>query len=85
MAIAASSRTDAVTRTRSATPHRTSGLWLALLAAFIGLTAVLALLPDGTAEPVQAAIGWLVVAVVAVMAVMAVAKGLERLLDCDAN
>lgn len=85
MTLAASSCTDAGIRAGSVRPHRSLRLWLGLLAVFAGLTAVLVLLPDGFAEPVQAAIGWLLVGGVAVMAVMAVAKGLERLLDCDAN
>ena len=56
-------------------------LWLAGVATtFI---AVLVGLPDGVAEPLQAVLAWSVVAAVAILAVMAIAKGLERLLDCE--
>jgi hypothetical protein len=67
---------------------RPFGLWSGLLAAFIGLTALLALLsllPDGPADAVQTVVGWLVVGVVAAIALLAIVEGLERLLDSEAG
>jgi Mn2+/Fe2+ NRAMP family transporter len=55
----------------------------AWLAVFFGLGALLVLLPDGVAESLQTALAWLMVGMVAALAVSLVAKGLERLLDCD--
>jgi peptidoglycan/LPS O-acetylase OafA/YrhL len=55
--------------------------WLAVaVGAFM---AILIGLPDGVAEPLQAVLAWTVVAAVAVLAVVAIAKGLDRLLDCE--
>lgn len=54
-----------------------------LLAALVSLITVLAVLPDGSAEPLQTAIGWLIIGLVAALGVMAIVKGLERLLDCE--
>lgn len=56
-----------------------------LVTALVGLGALLALLPEGTAEPLQTVIAWLMVAMVAALAVILVAKGLERLLDCESS
>ena len=55
--------------------------WLAAVAS--ASVIILIGLPDGVAEPLQAMLAWTVVAAVAVMAVMAIAKGLDRLLDCE--
>lgn len=55
-----------------------AGLATASIAALVGL-------PDGVAEPLQAVLAWSVVAAVAVLGVMAIAKGLERLLDCETS
>ena len=40
---------------------------------------------EGAAEPLQTLIAWLMVAMVATLAVILVAKGLERLLDCESS
>ena len=62
-------------------PARRVSLWLAVaVAAFV---TILIGLPDGVAAPLQAVLAWSVVAAVAVLAVMAIAKGLDRLLDCE--
>lgn len=65
------------------TAGRRASLWLAVAAA--ALMAVLIGLPDGVAEPLQAVLAWTVVAMVAVLAVMVIAKGLDRLLDCETS
>ncbi|MBC7597658.1 MAG: hypothetical protein H7238_01405 [Polaromonas sp.] len=54
--------------------------WPAGLAA---LVIIVIGLPDGVTEPLQAALAWTVVAAVAAVAAMAIAKGLNRLLDCE--
>ena len=56
-------------------------LWLTAVA--LASVIILIGLPDGVAEPLQTMLAWTVVAAVAVMAVMAIAKGLDRLLDCE--
>ena len=55
--------------------------WLAAVAS--ASVIILIGLPDGVAESLQTMLAWTVVAAVAVMAVMAIAKGLDRLLDCE--
>ena len=79
--------TSATSSSASTPPPTTAGqrasLWLAVAA--IALMAVLIGLPDGVAEPLQAVLAWTVVAAVAVLAVVAIAKGLDRLLDCEAS
>lgn len=60
-------------------------VWLSVAAAFGVLIAVLALTPDGVAEPLQTLVGWLLGGGVAALAVLAVVTGLERLLDCEAD
>ena len=64
-------------------PARRALLWLAVAVA--SLMAVLIGLPDGVAEPLQAVLAWTVVAALAVLAVIAMAKGLDRLLDCESR
>lgn len=59
--------------------------WQLLPMLLVALIGFLALTPDGMAEPLQDFAGWLVVGGVATLAVMAVAKGLERLMDCEGN
>lgn len=88
MALAASSPTDAPgapgaqgTRQR----HSRFGVATWLVAALVCLGALLAILPEGMAEPLQTVIAWLMVAMVAILAVILVAKGLERLLDCESS
>lgn len=68
-------------------PHRLRRFGPAawLLAAFIVLAGLLAAVPDGMAEPMQAVIGWLMVGIAAAAAVIAVARGLERLQDWDGS
>jgi hypothetical protein len=56
-----------------------------LLTVLACLMAVLAVLPDGVAEPVQAVICWVIVGITAVAAVIVIAKGLERFLDSEAG
>ena len=56
---------------------------LRLAAGVATFMVILVGLPDGVAEPLQAMLAWTVVAAVAVLAVMAIAKGLDRLLDCE--
>lgn len=88
MSFAASSHTDVKTAGGFTKPHRFSGPWPALFAGFTVLTvllAVLALLPDGVGGSAQTLVGWLLVGMVAAVAVTAVVRGLERLLDCDAD
>lgn len=85
MTYAASSHTDVSTPEGPAKQHRFFGFWPRLLAAFIGLTVLLALLPDGVADSAQALLGWLVMGMVAVITVIAIVQGLERLLDCDTS
>ena len=60
---------------------RRTSLWLA--AGVAALVMILIGLPDGVAEPLQALLAWSTVAAVAVLAVIAIAKGLDRLLDCE--
>ena len=55
--------------------------WLATAVA--ALAVILMSLPDGVAEPLQTVLSWTAVAAVAVLAVMAIAKGLDRLIDCE--
>lgn len=59
--------------------------WQGLLAVLVGLIAFLVLLPDGVAESAQNVVGWLLMGLVATLAVVAIAKGLERLLDCESD
>ena len=57
---------------------------LAWLAAAVAAFAVISIgLSDGVAEPPKAEVSWTVVAAVTVLAVMVIAKGLDRLLDCE--
>jgi peptidoglycan/LPS O-acetylase OafA/YrhL len=65
--------------------RRTARLWIGLLAIPLGVLAILALLPDGVAEPAQAVLAWLLAGAVAVGAVAAIVTGLERLLDCESG
>ena len=55
--------------------------WIA--AAVAGFAVISIGLSDIVVEPLQAALSWAVVAAVAVLAVMVIAKGLDRLLDCE--
>jgi hypothetical protein len=59
--------------------------WQGLLALLIGLIAFLVLMPDGVADRAQTVAGWLVMGLVATLAVVTIAKGLERLLDCESD
>jgi hypothetical protein len=73
----------------SSTAHRhppkayalSTSLWMA--AGVAALVMILIGLPDGVAEPLQALLAWSTVAAVAVLALIAIAKGLDRLLDCE--
>ena len=56
---------------------------LRLAAGAAALVMILIGLPDGVAEPLQALLAWSTVAAVAMLAVTAIAKGLDRLLDCE--
>lgn len=85
MALAASSPTDAPGTKGTRQRHSPFGPAAWLVTAFAGLGALLAILPEGTAEPLQTVIAWLMVAMVATLAVILVAKGLERLLDCESS
>lgn len=85
MALAASSPTDAPGAEGTRRRHSPFGPAAWLVAALVGLGAVLAMLPDGTAEPLQTVIAWLMVAMVAALAVMLVAKWMERLLDSESS
>lgn len=85
MALAASSPTDAPHRQGTRQRHSLFGPVGWLVTALAGLGALLALLPEGMAEPVQTLVAWLMVGMVATLAVMLVAKGLERLLDCESS
>ncbi|MDP2449490.1 MAG: hypothetical protein Q8M93_06390 [Polaromonas sp.] len=85
MALAASSPTDAPGTAGTRQRRTLFGPAVWLVAALVGLGALLAMLPDGTAEPLQTVIAWLMVAVVAALAVMLVAKGMERLLDSESS
>ena len=85
MAIAATSPTDAP-GTAGMRLRRIAfepAAWLGAALVFLG--ALLAMLPDGTVELIQTVIAWLVVAMVATLAVIVVARGLERLLDCECS
>ncbi len=64
---------------------QSSRVWSALIGLGLALTALLVLLPDGVADPVQVLIGWLVVGIAAVISIITIVKGLERLLDCEAS
>jgi len=85
MALAASSPTDAPGTEGARQRHTPFGPAAWLVVTFAGLGALLAILPEGTAEPLQTVIAWLMVAMVATLAVILVAKGLERLLDCESS
>jgi len=85
MTLAASSHTGLGASRRWIRSLRLAAPWLFVAAAFALLVAVLTLTPDGVAEPVQAFAGWLIGGGVAALAVTAVVKGLERLLDCEAD
>lgn len=85
MAFAASSPTDAPGPAGTRLRHSPFGPAAWLVAALVGLGALLAILPEGTAEPLQTVMAWLMVAMVAILAAMLVAKGLERLLDCESS
>jgi len=65
--------------------HRLFAAWQILPALVVGLLAFLALTPDGVAVPLQLFASWVLVGAVAVFAVGAIAKGLERVLDCDVD
>ncbi|MEO8023278.1 hypothetical protein [Polaromonas sp.] len=83
MTHAASSPTESPNRRVSARPQHRPEFWVWLLAAVVGLTGLLALVPDGMAEALQTVIGWLIIGIVAALGVMAIVRGLERLLDCE--
>lgn len=88
MTYAASSTTETSqppNRRVSARPHSLPGPWAWLLLALVGLAGLLALVPDGMAEPLQTVIGWLITGIVAALGVMAIVRGLERLLDCESS
>ncbi len=85
MALAASSPTDAPGAGGTRRRHTPLGPATWLVAALVCLGALLAILPEGMAEPLQTVIAWLMVAMVAILAVILVAKGLERLLDCESS
>ncbi|HYW57290.1 MAG TPA: hypothetical protein VE934_10030 [Polaromonas sp.] len=76
--------------TPSDVDHRLHGhsfprAWAVLIALCLALTALLVLLPDGVADPVQVLVGWLVVGIAAVVSIVTIVKVLERLLDCEAS
>ncbi|OOG39839.1 hypothetical protein [Polaromonas sp. A23] len=83
MAIAASSSTVSPLKPAPASSLAFFGPATWLLAALAGLITVLAVMPDGSAEALQTAIGWLIIGLVAALGVMAIVKGVERLLDCE--
>lgn len=85
MTIATSTHTGVGATKPSKNSFRLGAPWLFIVAVFGMLIAVLALTPDGVAEPVQALAGWLIGGGVAAFAVIAVVTGLERLLDCEAD
>lgn len=85
MALAASSPSDAPGTAGTRQRHSPFGPAAWMVAALIGLGALLAILPEGAAEPLQTLIAWLMVAMVATLGVILVAKGLERLLDCESS
>lgn len=85
MALAATSPTDASGTEGMRLRRVAFGPAAWLIAAMVCLGALLAMLPEGTVEPMQTVIAWLVVAIVAALAVILVAKGLERLLDCECS
>lgn len=85
MTHAASSPTESPNSRVSARPYHLPGPWAWLLIALVGLTGLLALVPDGIAEPLQTVIGWLITGIVAAFGVMAIVRGLERLLDCESS
>lgn len=85
MALAASSPTNAPSTDGTRQWHSPFGPAAWLVAALACLGALLAMLPDGTAEPLQTVVAWLMVGIVATLAVILVAKGLERLLDCESS
>jgi len=85
MALAASSPTNAPGTADTRQRHFPFGPAAWLVAALVGLGALLVMLPEGTVEPLQSVIAWLMVALVATLAVILVAKGLERLLDCESS
>jgi len=85
MPLAASSSSSPASSRDTSHIYRLFAAWQILPAAFAGLIAFLALVPDGIAEPVQAFACWMLVGLVALFAVGAIAKGLERLLDCEAG
>jgi len=59
--------------------------WQIVSAAVVSLVAFVASTPDGMAQPLQDFAGWLLVGGVATFALLVIAKGLERLLDCEAD
>jgi uncharacterized membrane protein YadS len=59
--------------------------WHVLPVVYALLLAFLVFTPEGVAEPLQSLASWLVIAGVAALAVAAVVKGLERVLDCEAD
>lgn len=85
MALAASAPTDAPGTVGTRQRHLPFGPAAWLVAALVCLGALLAMLPEGTAEPLQTVIAWLMVAMVATLAVILVARGLDRLLDCESS
>jgi len=85
MTHAVSSPTESPARRVSATPPYFGEPWAWLLAILAGLTSLLALVPEGIAEPLQTVIGWLIIGIVAALGVMAIVRGLERLLDCESS
>jgi uncharacterized membrane protein YadS len=72
---------------KSKTAKRLHGLsaWHIVPALSVVLVMFLAFVPDGVAESLQALASWLLIAGVAALAVAAIVKGLERLLDCEAD
>ncbi|MDI1342293.1 hypothetical protein [Polaromonas sp.] len=85
MALTASSPTDAPGPQGTRRRHSPFEPAVWLVGALVCLGALLAMLPDGMVESLQTFIGWLMVALVATLAVMMIAKGLERLLDCESS
>ncbi|WP_341919580.1 hypothetical protein [Polaromonas sp. YR568] len=85
MALAASSPTDAPGTAGTRQRHSPVGPAVWLVVALVGLGTLLAMLPEGTAEPLQTVIAWLMVAMVATLAAILVARGLERLLECESS
>ncbi|MDO9359436.1 MAG: hypothetical protein Q7T70_10645 [Polaromonas sp.] len=58
---------------------------MVLSAVLAALVAFMVLMPEGVAESAQALAAWGVIGLIAVFAVLAIAKGLERLLECEAD